>query len=357
MKKRSRTLEASKYVMVGALVTVGSATTAFAATDAVVNSDRVYVQTATDSSAAVIMLINQGAPLTVTAEKDRFYQVVVDGIENMYVEKEYVDLQGEPDFPDITEEAAPEEFLSEEAGDEEIGDAALEGEAPAALEVPAEQGEATNVSGATEAAAPKLGYAVVLSESGLNLRIDASGSAEVITALDNGTAVDIIDTGAEWTKVQYGTEVGYMATEYLAIKEGAKPEQPIAVTSKGEKFVEYAKQFMGTPYVWGGTNLSRGVDCSGFVYSVYKHFGITLNRTSRSMPNDGYRVKKADLQKGDLVFFDTSGSNNGAISHVGMYIGNGQFIHSSSGKKRGVTISSLGDSYYTRTYVTAARVL
>jgi cell wall-associated NlpC family hydrolase len=75
------------------------------------------------------------------------------------------------------------------------------------------------------------------------------------------------------------------------------------------------------------------------------------------MPNDGYRVKKADLQKGDLVFFDTSGSNNGAISHVGMYIGNGQFIHSSSGKKRGVTISSLGEAYYQRTYVTAARVL
>jgi cell wall-associated NlpC family hydrolase len=261
--------------------------------------------------------------------------VVVDGIENMYVEKEYVDLQGEPDFPDITDV---------EAGDEENGEDALEG-------------EATNVSGATEASAPKQVYAVVLSETGLNLRIDANRSAEVITAVENGTAVDILDSGDEWTKVKYGEETGYMATEFLSIKEGAKPEQPIAVTSKGEKFVEYAKQFMGTPYVWGGTNLSRGVDCSGFVYSVYKHFGITLNRTSRSMPNDGYRVKKADLQKGDLVFFDTSGSNNGAISHVGMYIGNGQFIHSSSGKKRGVTISSLGDAYYSRTYVTAARVL
>jgi cell wall-associated NlpC family hydrolase len=76
------------------------------------------------------------------------------------------------------------------------------------------------------------------------------------------------------------------------------------------------------------------------------------------MASNGVRVKKANLQKGDLLFFDTSGSNNGRISHVGIYIGNGQFIHSTSSKRTwGVSISSLSEAYYMRTYVTASRVI
>jgi cell wall-associated NlpC family hydrolase len=367
--------EVSKYMLMGALLTAGSATTAFGATDATINTDRVYVHSDTDTSASVIMLLDQGAPVSVTAIKDGYYQVTVNELEKLYINKEFIDLQGEPDFPDITEaveeapvaeaivegaaseataEGAAAEATADGAAAEVSAEAAAEG---AAIEVPAETGEANNVSAAAEAMAPKPIYAVVESDTGLNLRIEASRSAEVIAAVEAGTALDVVATGEEWTQVKLGSETGFMATEFLAIKEGTKPAQPAPSTSKGDQFISYAKQFLGTPYVWGGTNLNRGVDCSGFVYAVYKHFGITLNRTSRSMVSNGSRVKKAELQKGDLVFFDTNGSNNGSISHVGMYIGNGQFVHSSSGRTRGVTISSLSDDYYQRTYVTAARVL
>ena len=117
----------------------------------------------------------------------------------------------------------------------------------------------------------------------------------------------------------------------------------------------FAKQFIGRPYVYGGTNLNSGVDCSGFVYSIYKNFGITLNRSSRDQIKNGTAVNKSDLVAGDLVFCNTGG--NTPISHVGMYIGNGQYIHSTDGGNKGVTITNLNSGYSAKTYYGACRVL
>lgn len=120
--------------------------------------------------------------------------------------------------------------------------------------------------------------------------------------------------------------------------------------------VTTGKSALGTPYKYGGTNLKSGVDCSGFVYSVYKANGILLNRSSKDMVKNGTEVNKDSLSMGDLVFFDTTGANDGKISHVGIYLGANKFIHASSGKARSVTISSLGDAYYKKTYVKSVRV-
>ena len=121
--------------------------------------------------------------------------------------------------------------------------------------------------------------------------------------------------------------------------------------SKAQSIVDYAQKYIGTPYLWGGTNLNVGVDCSGLVYSSYKAYGITLNRTSRSMFNQGVAVKKSDLHTGDLVFFNTSGAG---ISHVGMYVGNNNFIEAADS---GVKLTSLSSPYATRTYVGAKRII
>ncbi len=101
-----------------------------------------------------------------------------------------------------------------------------------------------------------------------------------------------------------------------------------------------AKSFLNTPYYYGGTTKS-GIDCSAFTMSVFKQFGIQLDRTSRGQYNQGTSVSKADLQVGDLVFFNTSGSG---VSHVGIYIGNGNMISAESSE--GVAISSINDPYY-----------
>lgn len=109
---------------------------------------------------------------------------------------------------------------------------------------------------------------------------------------------------------------------------------------------------MGAPYVYGGMSPS-GFDCSGFVNYVYKLCGYSMSRVASSIyNNNGTYVEKANLQIGDLVFF---ASNSSSIGHVGIYIGNGQFIHSSSGAGC-VVISDLSSSYYLKNYVGAKRI-
>lgn len=117
------------------------------------------------------------------------------------------------------------------------------------------------------------------------------------------------------------------------------------------RVVEYSYKFLGKPYVWAASGPSA-FDCSGFTSYVYRKFGYSLPHYTGYQVQMGNSVSRSNLKSGDLVFFDTSGSD----SHVGIYIGNGKFIHASSGKKQ-VTISDLGQSYYNSRYSTARRIL
>ena len=102
--------------------------------------------------------------------------------------------------------------------------------------------------------------------------------------------------------------------------------------------VAYAKQFLGNPYVWGGSSLTNGTDCSGFTMSVYAHFGYSLNRSSYTQVYNGRSVSMSELQPGDLLFYKYGGST---ISHVAIYIGGGQIIHAST-EETGIIISGMG---------------
>ena len=108
----------------------------------------------------------------------------------------------------------------------------------------------------------------------------------------------------------------------------------VSYNPTGQSVVNYACQFVGNPYVWGGTSLTNGCDCSGFVKGVYEHFGYYLSRTSAAQANNGTRVSLDELKPGDLVFY----SNGSRINHVAMYIGNGQIIQAKS-EKYGIVIS------------------
>lgn len=120
------------------------------------------------------------------------------------------------------------------------------------------------------------------------------------------------------------TETETVVTPAPPVAETPAQTAPEVKTSTGEKVVTYAKQFIGTPYVSGGNSLTSGVDCSGFTQQVYKNFGINLQRSSRSQyASNGYAVSKSDLKPGDLVFYGYS-----SVSHVAIYIGDSQIIHS-----------------------------
>ena len=107
---------------------------------------------------------------------------------------------------------------------------------------------------------------------------------------------------------------------------------------RGGSIVSYAKNFLGNPYVFGGSSLTHGTDCSGFTMSVYAHFGVSLNRSSYTQVNNGRAVSMSNLQPGDLLFYRYGG---GRISHVAIYMGGGQIIHASN-ERTGITISGMG---------------
>lgn len=120
------------------------------------------------------------------------------------------------------------------------------------------------------------------------------------------------------------------------------------------RVVDYAKEFVGVRYVYGGTS-PEGFDCSGFIGYVYKNFGIKLSRSAQSMYKNGTKVSRAALKAGDILFFDASSRKTaGAIDHVGIYLGGDKFIHASS-SKGSVRIQKL--SQYKGSYIGAKRVV
>lgn len=123
-------------------------------------------------------------------------------------------------------------------------------------------------------------------------------------------------------------------------------------SSTGDYIVETAKQYLGTPYVWGGTSPS-GFDCSGFVQYVFRECGYSISRTATPQYSDGTPVSYSNLTTGDLVFFERTYATDG-ISHVGIYIDGGDFIHCANG---GVKISNLTESYYSSRYYGACRII
>jgi cell wall-associated NlpC family hydrolase len=129
------------------------------------------------------------------------------------------------------------------------------------------------------------------------------------------------------------------------------PTEPVRAEGGREDVVEYAKSFLGTPYRNGGST-REGVDCSGFVRSVYERFAVRLPRTSSAQSRVGLLVDRPNVAPGDLVFFRTSGV---PVSHVGIYIGSGQFIHASTSARR-VRIDAMEETYYRNRFVTARRV-
>jgi cell wall-associated NlpC family hydrolase len=143
------------------------------------------------------------------------------------------------------------------------------------------------------------------------------------------------------------------APKYRSSSPDVTRSSPAPAGGTRSEIVEYAKTFLGTPYRNGGTTRA-GVDCSGLVTNVYRHFSVTLPRMSLGQSRAGEPVTLSSVQPGDLVFFKTTSSK--PVSHVGIYIGNGRFIHAST-SARSVRIDELDSDYFSKRFVTARRVV
>lgn len=250
------------------------------------------------------------------------------------------------------------------------------------------------VSGAdAEALAKEVGHrtATVNTET-LKVRNDAGLEASVQTLIPEGESYDVVEELDGWVKIAVDTDIeGYVSTDYVNLEtefveaesieeekarleeeerlrkeaeeaakkadeasakkkksesktestetketsEAAAPAVTAPVSGSRAAIVSYALQFVGNPYVSGGTSLTNGADCSGFTYSVFADCGISIPRDSRSQAAGGTPVDISAIQPGDLLFY----SNGGSINHVALYIGNGQVVHASTAKT-GIKISA-----------------
>lgn len=196
-----------------------------------------------------------------------------------------------------------------------------------------------------------LGYGKVDADgSTLNMRAGASTSFDSLCSIPSGTVLELEGIYEGWYKVTYAGNTGYVSSDYITITT-----EPATSTSSalGDQIVALAKQYLGTPYVLGGNGPSS-FDCSGFTKYIYAQFGYSLNRTATDQLQNGVSVSRDELQPGDLVFFKYNTSK--PVSHVGIYIGNGEFIHASTNRYM-VQIDQMNTGHYANVYVYARRIL
>lgn len=196
-----------------------------------------------------------------------------------------------------------------------------------------------------------LGYGKVDADgSTLNMRAGASTSFDSLCSIPSGTVLELEGVYEGWYKVTYAGNTGYVSSDYITI---TTEPTTAASSALGEQVVALAKQYLGTPYVLGGNGPSS-FDCSGFTKYIYAQFGYTLNRTATDQLQNGVSVSRSELQPGDLVFFKYNTSK--PVSHVGIYIGGGEFIHASTNRYM-VQIDQMNSGHYANVFVYARRIL
>ncbi len=181
----------------------------------------------------------------------------------------------------------------------------------------------------------------IVSTDRLNARTEPSTDAPIWTQISNNERYDVISQQDGWVEIALDTTSAYVSTDFVDVRYAlpeAIPFSPVKEQSSlRSQIVNYALQFVGNRYVWGGNDPHTGVDCSGFTKYVYSHVaGITLPRVSRDQARTGTKIDSSKMRPGDLIFYT---NRSGTVNHVAMYIGNGQIVHAAS-RRSGIKIST-----------------
>lgn len=189
----------------------------------------------------------------------------------------------------------------------------------------------------------------------LNVREEPNTECSILALMPQGEELNVLEDLSGWVKVDLDNTNGFISKDYVDISV----QLPKAMTMTEVRYgngvsdvrvdlISYATQFVGNPYVWGGTSLTNGADCSGFTLSIFAKYGVYLPHSSKAQANCGTRISASEAKPGDLFFYGSGSS----ISHVAIYIGNGQIVYASS-KKTGIKISN---AFY-RSPICVTRVL
>lgn len=176
----------------------------------------------------------------------------------------------------------------------------------------------------------------------LNVRAEKSTEAEVLSQVGNSEAFTVNSVADGWVEISVDDSVGYISQDYVTLAQALPTAKTIEQVKYGDgvsdvraSVVSYALQFVGNRYVWGGTSLENGIDCSGFTMRILGKYGISLPHSSKAQPSYGTKISASEAQPGDLFFYGSGRS----ISHVAIYIGNGQIVHASN-KRDGIKVSN-----------------
>lgn len=294
---------------------------------AIVTADYVNFRTNPSTDSSIIRTLNKNAEITILSKSGNWYKIIYNGVIG-YMSSSYV---AETSAEKKTE---PQETKTEQKT-----------EVKAEVKKEEEKKEEKVYTGSVT----EMSEEAVVSGKCVNFRKGPDTTYASILCLNKGTKVQVTGKVDGWYQVKYNGSTGFMSASYVTLSKD------IVEKSLGEEIAEYTRQFKGYKYVYGGATPSGGFDCSGLVYYVYGQFGYSIphGATSQYKAISTY-VNKSDLQPGDLVFF----SNNGfkSITHVGLYLGNGEFIHA-SGTNVGVIISDINSSWYSAQYYGAKRVI
>lgn len=188
----------------------------------------------------------------------------------------------------------------------------------------------------------------------LNLREEASTDSAIIEVLGNSQKLEVEEVLDGWVKVVVDSTEGYVAAEYVTVTEELQTARTLAQMMYGMEvsdlrieICEFAQQFVGNPYVYGGNSLTHGTDCSGFTNLIYAHFGISIPRTATTQYNYGTKISVSELKPGDLIIYGEY-----QIEHVALYLGNGQIVHASN-ERTGIRYSNM----YYRNIIGCVRIL
>ncbi len=183
----------------------------------------------------------------------------------------------------------------------------------------------------------------------LNVRSSWSSNSKILGTVRYGADLTVTGLCANgWVQINYKGQTAYVSGDYVTEYQEVDHD----ATEGAVEVANYALSFVGYAYVYGGKDPSTGFDCSGLMYYCYGHFGYSLNRVADDQMNNGTAVSYDNLQVGDLVFFGSGTYAN----HVGMYIGNGNFVHAAN-PSSGVRVSSLNETYYANRYIGARRII
>jgi len=291
-----------------------------------------------------------GQTVTITEKLDGWYR-----ISEGYVNAEYVTVLGSveqapaaqaPVVQTPVAEAVPVEQSPAYAVPAEVWQTAPSAETLAQLEALTASEAPTEEAPAAPAAETAEVLTGRVITGSLNIRSAPSTDSDKCGKLSAGKNVEILEVLDGW----YRIAEGYVSADYVLVLDGDEA----AASDIAAQAVELGLSLVGSRYVYGGSS-PKGFDCSGFTSYIYKQFGITLNRSSSGQLDNGTPVSMSELLPGDLVIFK-KGRSSARASHVGLYIGDGQFVHSST-YGVGVIVSHLSESYYTTGFVGGRRVV